>query len=420
MQHPRLIDVYLPGSMPASAIPEIHVRLRGAELERAVEEAERRAREEAERKEMEEAAAAAARAAQEETERRAGEEAERKQREDAAAAAAALAAQEEAERRAREEAEQKEQERAAAVAASAAQEEAVQRAKIEAERTQREEALGPGYMSVVGFNIPVAQMPEGSNEVDWEALVAQVQRSLGKEMPNCSRQHALRLLMGCNLDTKVALERGFDVAAWRRKCHIDLVREMFQAQLQAPSPMCLPMQEEVCKLVVVNPCCLVTKDGCPVSIWHVGTANASGASKVADSCLSTWSGAVFEYADLWISELAERTGVLAGHVQIFNLAGLSLWQVTNTALLDKLKTALGAGQFYVENVSKIYVVNAASLFSMAYKLVQGLMTPRTASKIKVERDVPEDLLALLGPESSQRLMALIKKQQPTSEVARPP
>lgn len=274
-------------------------------------------------------------------------------------------------------------------------------------------------MLAAGFYVRNTQMPEVEGKVDLDALVGRTQRSL-TDMPNLSRQSTLRLLMGCNLDIKVCLERGQEVAAWRQKANMDLVREAFKAQVQASSQVFLPMQDEVAKLVVVNPCALVTTDGCPVSIFHVGTAKSANVGKVADSCLSTWSGAVFEYADVWISELSERTGVLAGHVQVFNLQGLSMWQIANGALLDKLKTALGAGQYYVEHVSKIYVVHSSSVFSMAWKLVKGLVTPRTASKISVTSDVPEDLLRMLGPTSAARLTTLLNNQEPTSEVAMPP
>merc|ERR1712151_1018624 len=135
----------------------------------------------------------------------------------------------------------------------------------------------------------------------------------------------------------------------------------------------------------------VTKEGCPVSVWHVGTANASAAGKVADESLAVWSSAVFEYADLWITTQTERSGQLIGHVQVFNLAGMSLWQVSSSALIDKLKRALGAGGNYLEAVSHIWVVNSSSVFSMAWKLVQKLITPRTASKITVANDVPKEL-----------------------------
>jgi len=98
---------------------------------------------------------------------------------------------------------------------------------------------------------------------------------------------------------------------------------------------------------------------------------------------------------------------------------LSFWQASSSALIDKLKTALGAGKYYVENVSHIYVVNSSSLFSMAWRVIKNLITPRTASKISVTSDVPQELLSLLRPGHAKNLPQLLKKPQPLP-IQRPP
>lgn len=200
---------------------------------------------------------------------------------------------------------------------------------------------------------------------------------------------------------------------------MDRLHTRLVTQVRASGPVQFPEHEEVSKLMMVNPCSLVTKDGCPVSIWHVGSANAAAVSSIADENLAIWSSAVFEYTAAWISEHSERTGQLVGQVQIFNLQGLSFWTVSNNALIEKLKMAFGAGKYYVENVSHIYVVNSSSLFSMAWRIIKTLITPRTASKISVTNDVPQELLSMLRPGHAKNLPQLLKKPQPLP-IQRPP
>merc|ERR1712228_483105 len=121
---------------------------------------------------------------------------------------------------------------------------------------------------------------------------------------------------------------------------------------------------------------------------------------------------------VWLSQQSEQTGKLAGHIQVFNLEGLSFFQVTNQALIGKLKTALGAGAYYVEAVSHIYVINSSSLFSMAWKIIQRFITPRTASKISVDTGVPDSLVAALCPSSAKQLPAILKADR-NAAVLRP-
>merc|ERR1712183_746450 len=82
-----------------------------------------------------------------------------------------------------------------------------------------------------------------------------------------------------------------------------------------------------------------------------------------------WGRTMFEYVDCWLSSQTEATGVLAGHVQVFDLNGLGIWQISSSALVEKLKIALGAGGKYVEVVSHIYVINSSTIFSMAWTVI---------------------------------------------------
>ena len=105
------------------------------------------------------------------------------------------------------------------------------------------------------------------------------------------------------------------------------------------------------------------------------------------------------------------------------MEGLSLRQVSSKDVAEKLKGALSAGGFYVEAVAHIYVINASRLFSMAWKLVRGFLSPWTASKITVSSSVPEELLAELGGDASAaaaELRRLLKAaRQPGPPVLAP-
>mmetsp|Transcript_42651 Transcript_42651/g.79536 ORF Transcript_42651/g.79536 Transcript_42651/m.79536 type:complete len:105 (-) Transcript_42651:79-393(-) len=83
------------------------------------------------------------------------------------------------------------------------------------------------------------------------------------------------------------------------------------------------------------------------------------------------------------------------------MQGISLRHLASREIGDKLKCALQPGSFYMEAIAHMYVVNAPSFFSMAWKVVRNLISPWTASKITVSTAIPEELVCDLGgPESS--------------------
>lgn len=256
--------------------------------------------------------------------------------------------------------------------------------------------------------------------------MAELQKCCADTALQVSTQQALRLLFGCDLSVKAAKGRADEVQVWRSEHSMAKERQRLQAYLSGgaggpvPKSMRLPHHAEVCKLMVVNPCVLTTADGRPVSIWHIGSAHGPAVSTIPDAVLAAWSRSTFEYVDVWLSAQSETSGRLAGHVQVFDLAGLGFFQVTNAALIEKLKLALGAGGMYVEVVSRIYVINSGSLFSTAWKVIKTLITPRTASKVSVTNDVPQELRAELDDRSRARLPGLLRRPQPDAPVLLPP
>lgn len=279
----------------------------------------------------------------------------------------------------------------------------------------------PGCLFIKSFEVRLAQVPKAPGAAapgpDLDALIEKVQSETG-----LTEQSAIRMLLGCDLDLSITLQRISQIKAWRQKWRADEVRSNFQVELEmpgqyGPSP---PHHAEVMKFVTVNPCALTTKEGNPVSLWYVGTANSSAAGSIKDEHLQRWSMAVFEYVDLWITERSEKTGRLAGHIQVFDLTGMSLWQISSSGLVDKIKAAMSAGEFYVEAVSHIFVINSSSVFTMAWNLVKSFISPRTASKINVSNTVPQELLDMLGSESAAALPVLLQQRKAAAPVQRPP
>jgi len=281
----------------------------------------------------------------------------------------------------------------------------------------QQSAVGGGCHTV-GFHVSAAQLPEGNLGYDLDALVAKVLADSGDSC--LSHQQALRLLLGCTLQVEAALEKGREVAAWRQRHSMAEVRQQHASRLHQTQQVSFRNHEDMCKVMITNPCAFVTADGRPMTIWHAGTTNASAAVAVQHECLAEWSRSVFEYVDLWVSERSEKTGRLSGHIQVFNFDGLSVWHLAASASLsEKLKAAFSAAEYYVESTSHIYIINASPLFTRLWRGIQGLITPRTASKITVASGVPEELLAQLPPTSSAQLLANLRSPAKDVPVLRP-
>ena len=237
------------------------------------------------------------------------------------------------------------------------------------------------------------QLPPGLGDRDLEAMVWEVHRLCSSTGP-ISMQQALRLVLGMAYNIEAAVAKWREVAAWREEQRMALVRERLDAMMRSNADISFPHEQEVYgKLFRGCPCALLTADGRPVSVWHAGAPRADELSSLPVEHLKEWSREVFEYADLWISKDTERTRQLTGYIQVYNMAGLGWRQVTSKEVAEKLKGALSAGGFYVEAVARIYVVNAPRVFSMAWKMVRGFLSPWTASKITVSSEVPQELIA---------------------------
>jgi hypothetical protein len=278
-----------------------------------------------------------------------------------------------------------------------------------------------GHVRVGDFEVKEGQLPAGKLSTDVEAAM-QAARAEITGLDGQPKQVALRLVMGCDLDIDVARGKYCDVVEWRSKHRMEEVREGLTCFIKMPGKSSLspfPHTDEMCKLMVVNPCAVLTTEGWPVSVWHIGTIDSKVVAHIAPSKLETWSAYAFEYVDVWLAMMTERVGVMAGHTQVFDLDGMSMWHVTNTALIELLQKAFSAANNYVESVSHIYVINSGAVFSMVWQVVKNLITRRTEAKITVSPTVPPELLERLGPKSAEQLLAVLQAKRPSLPLLRP-
>lgn len=277
--------------------------------------------------------------------------------------------------------------------------------------------------SICGLLIERRRLPEEATDHDYEARVADIFRQCSL-VEAISMDQALRLSLGLNFDAPSIVNKWRETCKWRKK-HKMSDEQAHCKQLQsfgAAEVISFPHQEEIySKAFVVSPHALVSQAGEPVSLWFVGTG-LSSASSVPIEHIEEWGRSVFEYADVWAKAHSQAAGRLLGQIQVFDMSGVGFRQLTNSALHERFKHALGCGGNYVELVSHIYVINSSWVFSKIWKMVKPMISPRTASKVTVASDVPKELLDLLTQDSAQILPELLKASGRTanSKVQRPP
>lgn len=222
---------------------------------------------------------------------------------------------------------------------------------------------------IAGFLLAEEQLPKEQLSRDWDSSVAEV-KELCSQLSPCTTQQALRLLLGMG-DRKGAVEKWKEIVAWRVANRIEDVRREQSDHLERGSTdNHFPNSLDVCnKLIRVEPCVLRAADGSPVSIWYGGSLETE-ATNLTLAQITAWSHAVFEYKDLWISQQSEGKKTLMGYIQVYDMQGVSLRllsQAFSKDVMEKMKRALDAGSYYMEAVSHMYVINASTLFSMAWK-----------------------------------------------------
>ena len=227
--------------------------------------------------------------------------------------------------------------------------------------------VSPGTRCVAGYFLEKSQLPPGWEGHDLDALVAEIHGTCSHIAP-LTKQQALRLMLGLGYDRVAAVSKWREISAWRETNNLAYVRNQQAAVISGTDPICFPNEQDVYeRLLRVCPCALRASNGAPVSVWHAKTLNASAVAELASTEISTWSHAVFEYKDLWISRQSEERKRLIGYIQVYDMQGVGLRQLTSRDIGEKLKCCLQPGGFYMEAVSHMYVVNASALFSMAWK-----------------------------------------------------
>lgn len=262
-----------------------------------------------------------------------------------------------------------------------------------------------GMVCVAGFDLRTQALSLGRSAAEIEQWTDQAVARW-----KLTRQAALRMALGTSLEWDVAASKVEGIAAWRRLHDMDLIRVSMQKAQTSGIAVSFPHADRIHEFMRVCPCGFLTTEGWPVTVWHLGTAKPRALEFVTIDEICHWSRHFFEYVDIWLTEASERQSELVGHVQVFDLRDVGLRIVSNAALANALKRALGGGEFYMETAAHIYIVNAGAAFSMIWKLVKPLITPRTASKITVSKTVPPELLASIGTDAVPVLIARLAGQ----------
>jgi hypothetical protein len=128
------------------------------------------------------------------------------------------------------------------------------------------------------------------------------------------------------------------------------------------------------------------KNGCPVNYFKAGTLHVEGLmSLLSLEHISRYSWHLCTY--IFPQMIAEARAkdpnfVRTESINVMDLHGLSSSQVGGEAM-DILKQASGVGNFFPETMHCMLILNAPSWFSLTWKIIRGLIDPRTARKIEV-------------------------------------
>merc|ERR1712154_467157 len=100
---------------------------------------------------------------------------------------------------------------------------------------------GPGIRRIGCFDIREVSLPEVAQTVpDLEGRILQLRKE-SADFYEMTEQQAIRMLMGCDLDLKISLERACDVSQWRKANSLEQIRAKLSAQL-VPSAASRPVK----------------------------------------------------------------------------------------------------------------------------------------------------------------------------------
>ena len=101
--------------------------------------------------------------------------------------------------------------------------------------------------------------------------------------------------------------------------------------------------------------------------------------------------------------VGEQDRCQIGSVFIFDLAGLCMKHVSRETILSFIEVLSQGQRYYPEAIYKMVIVNAPSIFWIAWGIIQVFLPPRTKSKISIHTDnANEYLTQLIGHEALPR------------------
>lgn len=243
-------------------------------------------------------------------------------------------------------------------------------------------------------------LPKGYQQLQSEGLVQQVRHLLSQNgfstfAEQVEEQRVVRYLVGNGMDVKVVTELLGTYAKWHEQCGIAEIRKK-----ACDDPMeRYPHFREVCQVVPMSPCAVMTSLGYPVAIYRIGCLRFDLLKELEQHKVIEMFRYINEYLDSLIFAKTEQNKVMMGTIQIFDLNGLKPYMLEKIKLMMQriVKPVVREStKYYVEEKHHTFLVNTPLLFLPLWYIVKLWLDSRTESKVTVSTGVPQELYEMVG------------------------
>eukprot|EP00475_Leptophrys_vorax_P000034 TRINITY_DN1001_c0_g1_i1.p1 TRINITY_DN1001_c0_g1~~TRINITY_DN1001_c0_g1_i1.p1 ORF type:complete len:413 (-),score=111.76 TRINITY_DN1001_c0_g1_i1:31-1269(-) len=206
-----------------------------------------------------------------------------------------------------------------------------------------------------------------------------------------------RFLSGHDFDVEKCDKLIEESLKFRKEKNLDTIQAEAIRQEQMEFPAAVKLFECMPHVISYG----FTKDGSPLSIDRSGMIEPQ---LLVDTCsleeLELYTLYHLENKMHVLNELSRKTGKLVQGYKILDLTGLGMKHV-HTKALGYMRHMTHAGQAnYPEMLDKMIIVNVPAVFTAVWRLIKGMLQPRTQSKI-----------ILLGSDYQEELKKIVDADQ---------
>jgi len=192
----------------------------------------------------------------------------------------------------------------------------------------------------------------------------------------------LRFLRGHLFNIGTACEMYRKMLAWRVAKNVNAIREdIVSRNLQ---PQDFPHYGRVARYCPSDMTYGVDIEGRPLQIELVGRANPKKMqSSFSEEEWIRYTIYCTEYNSIMLNKLSKEQNTLVKITIIYDLNGAGKGHMSKQAL-DILRSGIKiTGENYPESMQACFIVNAPTIFSLAWKLIKPMLAERTVKKIKI-------------------------------------